>query len=271
MKNFLAVGFFLAATICGTAVARSTVPSSGDPGASQTPPASAQSTQQPQPATPSQPVPAQSAAAASPAGQSPKIAPGSVIPVELTKTVDAKKAKTGDEVVARVTQDIKTSTGEVLVPKDTKIMGHVTQAQARTKEQKESELGIAFDRAMTKSSEMKQPMSIQAIIAPVDNDSGGSAPAGPVMGGGTSTSPMAGRAPVSGAAPPRPASTGGTDTQAGGNSRPPINGSTQGVIGMPELKLEANAENAALGSVMSSEKSNVKLESGTLMLLRVNP
>jgi hypothetical protein len=40
---------------------------------------------------------------------------------------------------------------------------------------------------------------------------------------------------------------------------------------MPELKLEANAENAALGSVMSSAKGNVKLESGTLMLLRVNP
>jgi hypothetical protein len=41
---------------------------------------------------------------------------------------------------------------------------------------------------------------------------------------------------------------------------------------MPELKLlEANAQNTALGSVMSSEKGNVKLESGTLMLLRVNP
>jgi hypothetical protein len=40
---------------------------------------------------------------------------------------------------------------------------------------------------------------------------------------------------------------------------------------MPELKLEANAQNAALGSVVTSGKGNVKLESGTLMLLRVNP
>jgi len=277
MKHFLAVACFLAAAICGTAVAQSTAPSSADPGASQTqPPANTQSTQQPQAAAPSQPVPAQSA---SPAGQSPKIAPGSVIPVELTKTVDAKKAKTGDEVVARVTQDMKTSTGEVLVAKDTKIMGHVTAAQARTKEQKESELGIAFDHAMTKTGEMKQLMSIQAIIAPLDSTSsgdGGTTQGAPVTGGGTASSPMGSRNTAMGGAPPPPPppSTGaaaGTDATAGSSARPPINGNTQGVIGMPELKLEANAQNAALGSVVTSGKGNVKLESGTLMLLRVNP
>ena len=80
----------------------------------------------------------------------PRIAAGSVIPVQLTKTVDAKKAKTGDEVVAKVTQDMKTQSGDVLVPKDTTVIGHVTEAQARNKEQKESQLAIAFDRAMGK-------------------------------------------------------------------------------------------------------------------------
>jgi hypothetical protein len=224
-------------------------------------------------------MPAQSTAAASPAAQSAKIAPGSVIPVELTKTVDAKKAKTGDEVVARVTQDMKTNSGEVLVAKDTKIMGHITAAQPRTKEQKESELGIAFDHAMTKTGEMQQPMSIQAIIAPLNNTSGGdngSSQGTPATGGSTASSPMGSHnTSMGGAPPPPPPSTGaaaGTDTAATGGARPPINGNTQGVIGMPELKLlEANAQNAALGSVMSSEKGNVKLESGTLMLLRVNP
>ena len=265
MKNLLAVASFLAAAICGTAVAQSTAPSSADLGTAQT-----------QPPAPSQPAPAQSAATARPAGQGPKIAPGSVIPVELTKTVDAKKAKTGDEVVARVTQDMKTGSGEVLVPKDTKIMGHVTQAQARTKEQKESELGIEFDRAVIKTGEMNQPMSIQAIIAPLDNSSGGgNTQSEPVTGGSTTTSPMSSRNTAMGGAPPppppSPSAAAGTDATASGGARPPINGNTQGVIGMPELKLEANAQNAALGSVMSSGKGNVKLESGTLMLLRVNP
>lgn len=278
MKNFLAVASFLAAAICGTAVGQSTAPSSADLGTSQAqPPAHAQNAQQPPPAAPSQPVPAQSATAFSPAGQSPKIAPGSVIPVELTKTVDAKKAKTGDEVVARVTQDMKTSSGEVLVPKDTKIMGRVTQAQARTKEQKESELGIAFDRAVIKTGELNQPMSIQAIIAPLDNsnDSGGNAQNVPETSGSTASPTMSSRNTAMGGAPPppppSPSATSGTDATTGSAARPPINGNTQGVIGMPELKLEANAQNAALGSVMSSGKGNVKLESGTLLLLRVNP
>jgi hypothetical protein len=41
-----------------------------------------------------------------------RIAPGSIIPVQLTKTIDAKKVKTGDEVEAKVTQDLTTGNGE---------------------------------------------------------------------------------------------------------------------------------------------------------------
>jgi len=40
-------------------------------------------------------------------------------------------------------------------------------------------------------------------------------------------------------------------------------------VGISNLKLEA-AQNAAQGSLMSSDKNNVKLESGTFLLLRVN-
>jgi hypothetical protein len=35
------------------------------------------------------------------------------------KTVDAKKASTGDEVQAKVNQDLKADNGQVVVPKDT--------------------------------------------------------------------------------------------------------------------------------------------------------
>ena len=91
----------------------------------------------------------------------------------LTKTIDAKKAKTGDEVIAKVTQDMKTNSGDVIVTKDTKIMGHVTAAQARSKEQKESQVAIAFDRAVAKDgSEMRMPMAIQAIIGSAERTRG---------------------------------------------------------------------------------------------------
>jgi glucose/arabinose dehydrogenase len=104
-----------------------------------------------------------------------KIAPGSVIPVELTKTVDAKKAKVGDKVEAKVTQDMKAQNGEIVVAKDTKVVGKVTEAQPRDKQQKESQLAIAFDQMVTKSSgDISVPMSIQAIIAPSTNQSNNS-------------------------------------------------------------------------------------------------
>jgi len=54
-----------------------------------------------------------------------------------------------------------------------------------------------------------------------------------------------------------------------GNARPHITGNTQGVVGIDNLKLEAG-QNATQGSVLTSEKNNVKVESGTMLLLRVN-
>jgi hypothetical protein len=260
MKTFLTVSAIMTALLCGTAFAQDTTPPSTNPGTGQTPVSAApQTSQQPQ----------------SSASEAPRIAPGSVIPVELTKTIDAKKAKTGDEVVAKVTQDMKSPSGEVLVPKDTKVVGHVTEAQARNKERKGSELGIAFDHALTKTGDTKLPMSIQAIVAPAsmspanDASGGGGEPTGPASGGATATSPMGGR---NGATPAQPQQlpTSGTDAQPSSSPRPPINASTQGVIGMPNLKLAANGENATQGSVVTSEKDNVKLESGTLLLLRVS-
>jgi len=286
MKNILAIAAFITTLLCGALVAQSTTPPSTDPGAAQPPAAqpvpqtSQAPTPQPtptpqssQPSTASQP----SATASQPANGK-KIAPGSVIPVQLTKTVDAKKAKTGDEVVAKVTQDMKTSSGDVLVPKDTKVFGHVTEAQARSKEQKESELAIAFDRAVTKDGQTLQlPMLIQAIVGQQSNppaNAGNDQAAEPAP----STSPQsngAARSPMGGnSTPPTPSPSAGgggmpADAQAANSARPPINAQTQGVVGLSNITLSPNS-NATQGSVVTSEKNNVKLESGTLLLLRVN-
>ena len=211
---------------------------------------------------------------------SPRIAPGSVIPVELTKTIDAKKEKPGDEVQARVTQDMKAVNGQILLVKDTKVLGHITEDQPRTKEQKESHIGIAFDHVVMKNGEDTQlPMSIQAIIAPsnswADNNAGaGNPPPGPTPGG---MSPGGGmeRSPGMGTGAPSPAqntpaagSEFPTTPQPGAHAQPPITGNTQGVVGISNLKLSATAHGMQ-GSLVSSEKGNVKLDSGTLMLLRV--
>ena len=208
------------------------------------------------------------------------IAPGSVIPVELTKTVDAKKAKTGDEVVAKVTQDMKTNQGVVLVPKDTKVIGHVTEAQARHKSEKESELGIAFNQAVLNNQQVQLPMSIQAVIGQDQNslnsnNNGGSnaAPppgeAAPGSADSAPNSPMAGRSPTGNPGQPVPSGSDNSGQQQAGNKMPPINAKTQGVIGMSNVTL-APTSNTSQGSLLTSEKKNVKLESGTMLLLRVN-
>lgn len=282
----------LIGALCAASPAQTPPPASQNPNASpqqpqaQPAPTEAEPQAQPAPQTAPQTEPAQSSApAAAPASQNAtkhRIAPGSVIPVQLTKTIDAKKAKQGDEVVAKVTMDLKANSGEVIVPKDTKVMGHVTEAQARSKEQKESQLGIAFDRAELKGQEVNLPMSIQAVIAPPSNDNA-SSPGGygqsptPATAGTTGSSPMgSGRSGSPGSSaqsqspsgPPNSTSSQSSDNPQPSNAQAQISGNTQGVIGMSNVTLQSGS-NATQGSVLTSEKNNVKVESGTMLLLKV--
>ena len=79
---------------------------------------------------------------------------------------------------------------------------------------------------------------------------------------------MAGRSPQGPPSGPPPGVDNGGDEQTANAPRPPINAQTQGVIGISNLSLQP--ANGAQGSVMTSEKNNVKLESGTMLLLKVN-
>ncbi len=55
----------------------------------------------------------------------------------------------------------------MVLHKGSKLVGHVTEAQARTKENGESKLGIAFDKAVLKGGqEMAFNGVIQALAAP---------------------------------------------------------------------------------------------------------
>ena len=271
--NRILIAAFTTALLCGSLLAQSPQP-----------PSSERSPQQPQTTPSAEPsaspsTPAQTAPTAAPPTSVPRIAPGSVIPARLTKSVNAKKAKKGDEVVATVTQDLRNNAGTILVPKDTKIVGHVTQARARSKQQKESEVAIAFDRAVPKNGEpMQMPMSIQAIIAPPNrNPASANQQASGYPGpetGGVPTGPSGRPGSMGGAAPPTanaPQTSGSAPSEvpAGAQAQPQITGNTQGVVGIENLKLSA-APDATQGSVVSSEKGNVKLDDGTFLLLRVN-
>jgi hypothetical protein len=264
--NTFFISLCTVALLAGAAVAQGNAPSTTTSRAPQ-----------PQTSTAAQSQTQAPAPAAAQPGAPPRIAPGSVIPVSLTKTIDAKKAKTGEEVVAKVTQDMKSTSGEILVPKDTKVIGHVTEAQPHSKQQKESQVAIVFDRAVMKDGNtMQMPMSIQAIIGQQNeqNNPGGGNSDAAAPSGSASPNGSGARPGMSGSAPAATSASAGndmpSDTGTAKSSRPPITARTQGVVGISNLTLSPPPSNSTEGSVISSEKNNVKLESGTMMLLRVN-
>jgi hypothetical protein len=106
-----------------------------------------------------------SSASASKKGASANLANGSTINAELTRSLDAKRNKVGDRVMARTTEDVK-SGGQVVIPRGSKLIGHVTEAKARAKGESESTLGIVFDRAIPKKGPDVPVHAVVQAVAP---------------------------------------------------------------------------------------------------------
>jgi hypothetical protein len=196
---------------------------------------------------------------------------GTAILAELNAGLDSKKLKAGDAVVAHTTEPMKSNDERTIMPRGTKLSGHVTQAEARNKGGNASTLGIQFDKATLKDgTEIALNVAIQAM-APREFS-------GPVSGGddsspqhiGTSqTSPMAGRAPVPNGGP-QTAEGGGAP--AGNSPSAPgvrLDARSQGAVGMKGITLDAQAVEGRGATVISSNGKSVKLDEGTRVLLVV--
>jgi hypothetical protein len=112
-----------------------------------------------------------SSASATANGNSLNIASGTPIEATLVTPVDAKHSKPGEPVVAKTTQDVKEN-GQTVLKRGSRLTGHVTQAEARSKENSESSVGMVFDSAVMKNGQ-KVPMnlSIQALAAAANETS----------------------------------------------------------------------------------------------------
>lgn len=218
---------------------------------------------------------------------------GTALQAELAKSLDCKKAKPGDEVTAKLTEDVKQD-GKVVLHKGSKLVGHVTEAQAKTKDNAESKLGIVFDKAVLKGGqEVAFNGTVQALAPPVRGSlsaasaDAGNLDAGPNMSRGSMTGGAGGR-PLGGVA-----STVGNATGTVGNAAGSVAGSTtgavggavnntagtavngainstsHGVVGMQGLTLNSVSTGSAQGSVISSATQNIKLDAGTQMVLQV--
>ena len=75
---------------------------------------------------------------------------GPIIQVEMNSDIDVKKVHPGDIFRTKVWEDVR-SGDKVVLPQKTIIVGHVVAAQPRTKENPDSKLTIAFDKAILKN------------------------------------------------------------------------------------------------------------------------
>ena len=87
---------------------------------------------------------------------------GTQVTAQLENTLDARHAKPGDRVVLKTTQAVKQD-GDVVVPKGSRLIGHVTDVQQRTRSDNESFIGIAFDRLQKGSMDVPITATIRSI------------------------------------------------------------------------------------------------------------
>ena len=232
-----------------------------------------------------------------PSAVAPASQPNSYILVELNKSLKAKTLKPGDKVKAKVSQDV-ISHGKVIIPVETELVGHVTEVQVKDGENSESRLGIVFDAILLKHfHDINCQAVVQAVAAPAERRSLVDQPSqmvppsmsGGGSGGSGSRGAVAGRTPlVPPSAPPSasdPASlqvpltvkdsqatntsTGSTTLPLGSGGKPMSVGTPQGVTGIKGLSLSLTPSAETPGPVIVSKTDNVKLESGTQLLLRV--
>jgi hypothetical protein len=195
------------------------------------------------------------------------LAAGTVILGAMSSGLDSKKAKAGDTFTARTTQALKSGDGRTIMPRGTKLQGHVTQAEARNKGGTASTLGLQFDKAILKDgTEIPLNVVVQAIAArssgPIDP---GTRESDAEMPKTAQTSPMAGRTP-----PPTTAPGGASGDAAGGGggaSGPSLDARSRGAVGMKGITLDAaQAENRGV-TVVSSNGKSVKLDDGVEVVL----
>jgi hypothetical protein len=193
----------------------------------------------------------------------PKIAAGSILYAELSKTLDAKKAKAGDPVSALLQADVLAH-GKIVAHRDSKLIGHVTEAQPHSKESPESRLGIVFEKIKLKNG---QEIPLRAVLTalhpapPPTFEPPPSGPAPPINMAG----PTPGDRRGSSIAPKRP-----TNPSMAPSASKEIDAASRGISGAAPTDIDGLSLATSGGSqaVVSLDRT-VKLENGVIFELRV--
>jgi hypothetical protein len=183
---------------------------------------------------------AQAAAPSSPSPAAGQKVTQILIPSYLTSSIDSKKKKPGEEVVVKTAGNLRLADGTV-ISRGAKVVGHVTEAKARSGGETESSLGIVFDKIELPAGKTLAITGVIQAFAPNPNPDQGE---GVNYGGMNQTLQHS------------------TPT-AGGTSPvvPILSEDSVGIQGIKNLQLGSDG-------VFKSDQKTVKLEYGSQVVLR---
>jgi hypothetical protein len=192
------------------------------------------------------------------------------VSAELTKRIDTKNAKQGDEVNARVTSTAKLPDGTEL-PRGTKLFGKVTDVKAKSKEDKTSHLAFSIDHAVLKDGKQVPVMAaVTSMTGPAQSSAGemmspGGGGGSAASGGSAGSSGSMGSSTPSASSAPIMNSTGSGSNPGGvlksAQDRVPVGN-------MPGVILSAASAPGSAGALDASG-DNINLDSGTKLTLNM--
>jgi hypothetical protein len=204
-----------AATVIAVALATF----SSFPSPAQQQPTQQQQDQQTQQAHSSTAPGAQSQQGASNAGPSAAAADLKPVTGELVSQLDSKSAKQGDSVVMKTREDLKFP-GGADIPKGSKLIGHVSNVQARGDGKENSQIAIQFDKAELMGG---QTVAIESVIQSVSPAaSSGMDNSVPSALGASPASPSTPSGPTSSS----PSTNGSSGIMSQNNTRPGLTSNT---------------------------------------------
>lgn len=211
------------------------------------------------------------------------IASGTRLTAELQNTLDVSRARVGDKVLLKTTEDIK-SNGKTIAKRGSRLVGHVADVTKRGKNSAESSVTILFDQL--ESGSLSTPIS--ATIDSITHVAGGAR-----LGGDEASADMSARNNTSARSARGNSSSssnggllggvtgavgntvGGVTGAAGdvvGSTTDTVGGVTQGVGStLGQIQVTQSADASAEGSsTLSLRGGNLRLDKGTSFRLTLS-
>ena len=203
--------------------------------------------------------------------------PVSTVFAVLTNSLESKNAIVGQQLILQSISDVVVS-GEIIIPRGSKIIGQVTDVITKGKDRARSGLAIVIEKAVKKDG---TEIPVQAIIAAVAAPRDGSLSSDPAYGMMHSNEPKmtsSGLGTVAGTGTLPPSSKASStaavataDLKGRMDERLLLDENSNGAIGYKGLALSWSLASSPPFTIFATDSKNLRLENGTQMLLRMVP